>query len=292
MNPQTIPPDYPIAVVGAGTIGRSLAQHLANTGVRTVLIDLSEGILESALSDIALNARMASLISGQTSGPHLSPEEVLRSIQPATDISSVKGCRFVIENIVEDIKIKRELYSEINQVLEHDSILAANTSVVPITKISSWVQDPTRVIGMHFMNPVPMKILVEVIVGFHTSPATLQESLLLLDRIKKRSVIVQDSPGFVSNRVLMPMINEAILLVQEHVADPTAIDELFRLGFGHKMGPLEVADLIGLDTVLRSIQTLYALLSDSKYRPAPLLEKMVDAGILGRKSGRGFYTYD
>lgn len=292
MDPHTIPPDYPVAVVGAGTIGRSLAQHLANTGIRTVLIDLSQQILESALSDIALNARMAPLLSGQTSGSCLSPDEVLRNIQPATDIHSIKDCRFVIENIVEDIRAKQELYSSINDVLAHDSILAANTSVVPITKISSWMQDPSRVIGMHFMNPVPMKVLVEVIVGFHTSPATLQESLLFLGHIKKRSVIVQDSPGFVSNRILMPTINEAIFLVQERVADPAGIDEVFRLGFGHKMGPLEVADLIGLDTILRSIQTLYALLSDSKYRPAPLLEKMVDAGVLGRKSGRGFYTYE
>jgi 3-hydroxybutyryl-CoA dehydrogenase len=209
----------------------------------------------------------------------------------STDYGSLQDADFVIENVTEKWEVKRPVYAQLDAVCPEHCVLASNTSCIPITRIGSVTQRPDRVIGMHFMNPVPMKPMVEVIRGYHTSPETIETAQALLAGMGKDCVIVNDSPGFVANRVLMLTVNEAIFLVHEGVSDAPDIDQIFKDCFGHKMGPLETADLIGLDTILYSLQVLYESFSDSKYRPCPLLNQMVDAGLHGRKSGQGFYTY-
>jgi len=198
----------------------------------------------------------------------------------------------VIENVTEKWEVKKKVHEQIDAVRRPDCVVAANTSAIPITKIASVTRDASRVVGMHFMNPVPLSSTVEVIRGYHTSDDTLARAKTLLASMNKEGIVVRDMPGFVSNRVLMLMINEAIWLVQDRVAPPEDVDKLFKSCFGHKMGPLETADLIGLDTILYSIEILYDSFNDSKYRPSPLLKEMVAAGLYGRKSGRGFYAYD
>jgi 3-hydroxybutyryl-CoA dehydrogenase len=198
---------------------------------------------------------------------------------------------FLIENVVERWDVKRDLYQRIDSVCPGRTIFAANTSAIPITRIASATRRPAKVLGIHFMNPVPLKRSVEVIRGYHTSEETIDAARGLLARMDKECILVNDSPGFVSNRVLMLTINEAIFLVSERVATPADVDRIFKECFGHKMGPLETADLIGLDTILLSLESLYESFSDSKYRPCPLLKQMVDAGLHGRKSGAGFYPY-
>jgi 3-hydroxybutyryl-CoA dehydrogenase len=198
---------------------------------------------------------------------------------------------FVIENATEKVEIKRGIYENLDRVCKAACVFAANTSAISITRIASMTNRAPQVIGMHFMNPVPMKPVVEVIRAEHTSDETVQMAGALLAAMGKEAVIINDYPGFVSNRVLMLTINEAIFLVQDQVAAPEDIDKIFKTCFGHKMGPLETADLIGLDTILYSIEVLYESYNDSKYRPSPLLRKMVDAGKHGMKSGQGFYTY-
>ena len=193
--------------------------------------------------------------------------------------------------MTEDWEIKKEVYEAIDRICPPRCVFAVNTSCISITKVGAVTRRPSQVIGMHFMNPVPLKATVEVIRGFHTSEETIATARSFLAGMGKQAIVVNDFPGFVSNRVLMPMVNEAAMLVQDGVAPAEDIDRLFKQCFGHKMGPLETADLIGLDTILKSIVVLHESFGDSKYRPCPLLVKMVDAGLLGRKSGRGFYTY-
>jgi 3-hydroxybutyryl-CoA dehydrogenase len=234
------------------------------------------------------NIRLQSLFKKTTSE---SPSDVLSRITFSTDCRLFREADFVIENVTESWEVKRNLYTLIDGICPDYCIFAVNTSAIPITRIASVTNRQENVLGMHFMNPVPMKTTVEVIRGYHTSDETLEIAKNLLMRMGKEWIIVNDSPGFVSNRVMMLTINEAISLVQDQVASVEDVDRLFKTCFGHKMGPLETADLIGLDTVLLSIKVLQESFNDCKYRPCPLLTKMVDAGLYGRKSGRGFYTY-
>jgi 3-hydroxybutyryl-CoA dehydrogenase len=197
----------------------------------------------------------------------------------------------VIENVPEKWEIKREVYPRLDALCPERTVFAVNTSCISITRVGGLTRRPERVVGMHFMNPVPLKPMVEVIRGYHTSEETLDTARRLLRQMGKDGIVVNDLPGFVSNRILMLTVNEAIFVLQDGVATAEQVDQLFKTCFGHKMGPLETADLIGLDTILYSIEVLYESYSDGKYRPAPLLRKMVDAGLLGRKSGKGFYDY-
>ncbi len=278
-----------IGVVGAGVMGRGLAQDLAQHGHKVLLIDTTPEILADAVISIRQNVRAQSLLRSEKSGK--SANEVIAAILTSTDIGILAEADFVIENVTEKFDIKRGVYRDLDEVCNPNAVFAANTSAVSITRIASQTKRQDRVLGMHFMNPVPMKKTVEVIRGYHTSNETIETAQKLLSQFGKESVVVSDSPGFVSNRVLMLTINEAIFLVQDRVALPIEIDKIFTECFGHKMGPLATADLIGLDTILYSIEVLYESFNDDKYRPCPLLKQMVDAGLYGRKNGKGFYEY-
>ncbi len=278
-----------IGVIGAGVMGVGLAHALAQSGLRTLLIDVSDSILESALGQIRNNVRFQRLFhKNQGSGP----EEILERIKVSADYDILQDADFVVENVTEKLAVKTEVYRRLDAICSPQCVFAANTSAIPITRIAALTGRPTHVLGMHFMNPVPLKTAVEVIRGYHTSDATIATATRLLGLMGKKAILVNDSPGFVSNRVLMLTINEAIFLVQEKVASPEVVDDIFKNCFEHKMGPLETADLIGLDTILLSIEVLYDEFKDSKFRPCPLLRQMVDAGLHGRKSGRGFYSYE
>jgi 3-hydroxybutyryl-CoA dehydrogenase len=278
-----------VGVVGAGVMGAGVAQNLAATGHRVVLVDVSPAALERAQTEIRNGLRFQRLWQKE---PQAEPAAtVLARLQPATDLTALAAVDFVIENVPEKWHVKREVYARLDEVCREDAPIAANTSAIPITRIGALSRHPQRVLGMHFMNPVPQKPAVEMIRGHHTSEATLAAAHQLLRQMGKEGIVVNDSPGFVSNRVLMLTINEAIFLVQEKVATPEQIDQLFRSCFGHPMGPLATADLIGLDTILDSIVVLHDAFGDSKYRACPLLQKMVDAGLLGRKNGKGFFDY-
>ena len=277
-----------IGVVGAGVMGCGLSQTLAQTGHRVVLVDKSDGVLEKAKQEIRAGVRTAALLGKRKD---LDPERILAAIELTTDRERLSEVGFLVENVTEDWEIKKEVYEAIDRICPPRCVFAVNTSCISITKVGAVTRRPSQVIGMHFMNPVPLKATVEVIRGFHTSEETIATARSFLAGMGKQAIVVNDFPGFVSNRVLMPMVNEAAMLVQDGVAPAEDIDRLFKQCFGHKMGPLETADLIGLDTILKSIVVLHESFGDSKYRPCPLLVKMVDAGLLGRKSGRGFYTY-
>lgn len=278
-----------VGVIGAGVMGSGLALNLAQTGHRVTLVDVSEKILNQAKQEIRKSLRFSGLFGkGQRAAD---PDEVLSWIELTTDYQALKGADFVIENVTEKWEIKREVYAELDRVCSEPCIFAANTSAIPITRLASLTQRAPQIIGMHFMNPVPMKRMVEVIRGYHTSGDTIETAKALLAQMGKEGIVVNDCPGFVSNRILMLTINEAIFVVHDQVALAEEVDTIFKTCFEHKMGPLETADLIGLDTILLSIEVLYESFNDSKYRPCPLLKKMVDAGLLGRKSGQGFYSY-
>jgi len=278
-----------IGVVGAGVMGRGLAQDLAQHGHKVLLVDKEQEILEQALRSIRQTLR-ANLLMGRRPGSR-SVDETLSSIVTSTDIAILSDADFVVENATENLDIKKEIYRRIDQICAARTVFAANTSAISITRIGSLTARPDRVLGIHFMNPVPMKRTVEVIRGYHTSDETIGTANRFLSQLGKESVIVSDSPGFVSNRVLMLTVNEAAFLVHDGVAPPADIDKIFVECFGHTMGPLATADLIGLDTILYSIEVLYESFNDSKYRPCPLLKRMVDAGLHGRKSGKGFFEY-
>jgi 3-hydroxybutyryl-CoA dehydrogenase len=285
----TLPRLETIGVIGAGVMGVGLAHALAQSGLNTLLIDVSDSILESAVGQIRNNVRFQRLIHGnQGSGP----EEILGRIKVSADYDVLRDADFVVENVTEKLALKTEVYRRLDVVCPPQCVFAANTSAIPITRIGGMTSRPTQVLGMHFMNPVPLKTAVEVIRGYHTSDDTIATATRLLGLMGKKAILVNDSPGFVSNRVLMLTINEAIFLVQEKVASPEVVDDIFKNCFEHKMGPLETADLIGLDTILLSIEVLYDEFKDSKFRACPLLRQMVEAGLYGRKSGRGFYSYE
>ena len=278
-----------VGVVGAGVIGVGVAQSLAQTGHDTVLVDVADEILERARGEIRQSLRFQGMF--QKGAAREAPEAVLARVAFTTDLGLLADADFVIENVPEKWEIKREIYPRLDTLCPERTVFAVNTSCISITRVGGLTRRPEKVVGMHFMNPVPLKPMVEVIRGHHTSEETLDTARQLLRQMGKDGIVVNDLPGFVSNRVLMLTVNEAIFVLQDGVATAEQVDQLFKTCFGHKMGPLETADLIGLDTILYSIEVLYESYNDGKYRPAPLLRKMVDAGLLGRKSGKGFYDY-
>lgn len=278
-----------VGVIGAGIMGRGVAQNLAEHGYQVILIDLNDDLLNKAKTTIRKNIRFARF-HGQSDNTQ-PIADILASINTSTDYNTLQDVDFVVENVIEKWTVKKEIYPKLDQICPAHCIFAVNTSAISITRVGSVTNRPEQIIGMHFMNPVPFMPTVEVIKGYHTSEKTIEIAKAFLKSLNKTGVIINDAPGFVTNRVLMLTINEAIYLVQEHVAKAADVDEIFRSCFGHKMGPLETADLIGLDTILYSIEELYLSYNDSKYRPCPLLKKMVDAGLRGRKSGEGFYNY-
>lgn len=278
-----------VGVVGAGVMGIGVSQNLAQTGYQVILVDISEAILESAEQEIKKNIRFQSLFNKEKKAGR--PDDIVKKITFSTNYKLLDSADFVVENVTEKWDIKKEVYAQLDAICPERTVFAANTSAIPITRIASATKRPKNVIGMHFMNPVPMKSMVEVIRGYHTSDTTIETAKSFLAQMGKECIIVNDSPGFVSNRVLMLTINEAIFLLQERVASASDVDKIFKTCFGHKMGPLETADLIGLDTILLSIEVLYESFKDSKYRPCPLLKQMVEAGLYGQKSKQGFYVY-
>ncbi|MGW6919554.1 3-hydroxyacyl-CoA dehydrogenase family protein [Kitasatospora sp. NPDC054939] len=278
-----------IGVIGAGTIGRGVAQSFAEAGFEVVLVDIAQAQLDSALAQIGRDLLVQPMLLGRT--PKEDPATVLARITAATELTALADADFAVENVTENWDVKRSVYEQIDAICRPGVIFGVNTSAVPITRVGSVTGRPAEILGLHFMNPVPMMDTVEVVSGHFTSEETLNSALGLLAEMGKEGIVVQDAPGFITNRVLMVTINEAIFCVQDQIASAEDVDKMFRGCFGHKMGPLETGDLIGLDTILNSITVMYESYKDSKYRPAPLLQKMVDAGLLGRKTGQGFYTY-
>lgn len=275
-------------VVGAGQMGNGIAHVAALSGISVLLGDVTPAILEKALGTIGKN------MDRQVAKGAITPQEkeqALARITTTTSLEDFASCQVVVEAVVENLETKAEVFRTLDAALPPEAILASNTSSISITRLAAFTKRPDRFIGMHFFNPVPVMQLVEVVRGIATSAETFSTILALAQKMGKTPVEVNDFPGFVSNRVLMPMINEAIFAVYEGVATPEAVDAVMKLGMNHPMGPLQLADFIGLDTCLAILKVLYEGLGDPKYRPCPLLVKMVDAGWLGRKSGRGFYQY-
>jgi 3-hydroxybutyryl-CoA dehydrogenase len=277
-----------VGVVGAGVIGAGVAQSLAEAGRRVVVVDVSRSILDRCQQSIADMLRMQRLFRKGTVRP---PDQVLANISYSIDPALLHDVDFVIENVTEKWAIKQEVYGVLNAVCPPGAVVGANTSAMPITRLASLMSHPDRVIGLHFMNPVPLKSHVEVIRGERTSAETLETATALLASMGKTGIVVKDAPGFVSNRVLMITINEAIHLVHEQVAPADDVDRIFTDCVGHKMGPLATADLIGLDTILLTLEVLHDAFKDDRFTPCPLLTSMVETGLLGRKSGQGFFTY-
>lgn len=276
-------------IIGAGTMGIGMTIDLIWHGIPSVLIDVSEKALAAAKSEILKTVRLAPLIN--RSAPRLTADQALELVTFDTEISAVANCNFIVENATENESVKKEIYGALDQICPTEVCFAANTSCISITRIGSFTKRPSKVIGMHFMNPVYMKSSVEVIRGYHTTADTIDQAHRFLDSLDKEAILVNDMPGFVSNRISHLFMNEAVYVVQDQVASPQEVDDIFKKCYGHKMGPLETADLIGLDTVLDSLNVLYESYQDTKFRAAPLLQKMVDAGLHGKKAGKGFYNY-
>ena len=277
-----------IGVIGAGTMGNGIAHVFAGSGFSVILCDVEQRFLERGIATITKNLDREVAKNKITDADKVS---ALKNIEPVTDRSKLAGCDFIVEAATEKFEIKTEIFRDLDRLARAEVILASNTSSISITKLAALTKRPEKVIGMHFFNPVPVMKLVEVIRGLATSQETFSETRNLAVKLEKTPVEVNDAPGFVSNRVLMPLLNEAMYAVMEGVATPEAVDEVFKLGMAHPMGPLTLADFIGLDVCLDIMRVMMDGLGDPKYRPCPLLIKMVDAGWLGRKSGRGFYKY-
>ena len=277
-----------IAVLGAGTMGNGIAHVFARAGYAVILRDVETRFLDRGIATIAKN------LDREIKKEKITEAEkaaVLARLRPTTDIGTLAAADFAVEAVPEQRDLKIRVLQEVDAVLRSTAILASNTSSISITELAGQTRRPDRFIGMHFMNPVPMMVLVEVIRGRATSDATFQTTMELCEKLGKKPVAVNDAPGFVANRVLMPMINEAAYAVMEGVATPEAVDAVMKLGMNHPMGPLELADLIGLDVCVEILGVMAKGFGDAKYRPCPLLQEYVDAGRLGRKSGQGFYKY-
>ncbi len=277
-----------VGVVGAGTMGNGIAHVFARAGYSVVLCDVEQRFVDRGMAAIGKN------LEREVAKNKISAEEkaaAIKRIEPTIDRAKLADCDFVVEAATEKFDIKSELFRDLDRICQPEIIVASNTSSISITKLAALTKRPDKVIGMHFFNPVPVMKLVEVIRGLATSDETFQAVRDLALKLEKTPVEVNDAPGFVSNRVLMPLLNEAMYAVMEGVATVEAVDEVFKLGMAHPMGPLTLADFIGLDVCLDIMRVVQDGLGDPKYRPCPLLIKMVDAGWLGRKSGRGFYKY-
>jgi 3-hydroxybutyryl-CoA dehydrogenase len=277
-----------VAVLGSGTMGNGIAHVFARAGYKVILRDVEQRFLDRAMDTIAKN------LDREIKKGKLAESEkgtVLSRLVPVTDMSGISNADFLVEAVPEKLEIKRHALTEADHLLRPDVIIASNTSSIAMTTLAAMTKRPERFVGMHFMNPVPMMTLVEVIRALQTSDATYATTMELAKKLGKTPVAVNDAPGFVSNRVLMPLINEAAYCVMEGVATPEAVDQVMKLGMNHPMGPLELADFIGLDVCVDIMHVLHEGLGDPKYRACPLLKKYVAAGWLGRKSARGFYTY-
>src|SRR5881394_4301357 len=277
-----------IVVIGAGTMGNGIAHTAAASGFNTILVDVSDALLDRAMATISTNLQRA-VDKGKLSAEE--KQKVLGRIKPTTHNEAITDADLVVEAIVESVDAKTQLFEKLDKITKPDCILASNTSSISITKIAASTKRPEKVIGMHFMNPVPVMTLVEVIRGIATDEATFAATRDLAVKLGKTPVAAEDFPAFIVNRILLPMVNEAVYTLYEGVGSVEAIDTAMKLGANHPMGPLELADFIGLDTCLSVMQVLYEGLADSKYRPCPLLVKYVEAGWLGRKANRGFYDY-
>ena len=278
-----------VGVVGAGTMGSGIAHAFARTGFRVVLCDVEQRFLDRALAQIRTNLGREST-KGKLPESEIDP--TLDRIAPTVDREALSAAEFVVEAASERFELKSEIFRALDRIVPEIAILASNTSSISITRLAAQTSRPAQVIGMHFFNPVPVMALVEVVRGLATSDATFDQVHALAIKLGKTPVAVNDAPGFVSNRVLMPLINEAAFAVMEGVATAEAVDQVFKLGMAHPMGPLTLADFIGLDVCVDILRVLQEGYGDPKYRPCPLLVRMVDAGWIGRKAGRGFYTYE